>query len=88
MSTRRTARQVLETLLGPDEAAQMLAKAAAASSGGVEMDELQLRERLHLEKFDHSTDPPRLVEYAIYENGRCVSRTTYETEGEDHAAAP
>lgn len=33
---------------------------------------LRFRIRMHLEKFDHLVDPPRLVEYQIRERGECV----------------
>lgn len=33
---------------------------------------LHLRVRMHLEKFDHLVEPPRLFEYQIREHGQCV----------------
>ena len=43
-------------------------------------DAIRIRERLHVEKFDKTFDPPRLVEYQIREHGECVYLQRYDPE--------
>ena len=48
----------------------------------MEREGLRLKERLHVEKFDHLVEPPRLFEYQIRENGVLVYLERWdETEG-------
>ena len=41
---------------------------------------IRIRERLHVEKFDQTFTPPRLVEYQIREHGECVYLQRYDPE--------
>ncbi|MFQ5831069.1 MAG: hypothetical protein ACE5JD_18255 [Candidatus Methylomirabilia bacterium] len=56
--------------------ARILTLLKMAGGKPLETDEVKIRERTHVEKFDHSGDTPKLIEYLIVEDGRVVHRET------------
>lgn len=46
-----------------------------AAGAPLDIQEIKIKERAHVEKFDMTGDTPQLVEYLIVEDGRVVERT-------------
>ena len=64
------------------QAIEELIARRAALGRPVDVAELKVRERAHVEKFDLTGDAPRLVEYLVVENdGRIVEQMRPDEEG-------